>query len=188
MRGGYRHTMFFGLGLGRSFRSIIRVSLLCLIGTLVWSGLEHASASLASVDTVVVIKSKRLLLLLKDGEIFKTYRVSLGKRPEGHKIASGDQRTPEGRYILDAKNPKSKYYLAIHISYPNELDIINAQKRGVSPGGEIMIHGLPPKRSNELKELNGYADWTNGCIALTNPEMEEIWQFVNAGTPIEIKP
>jgi murein L,D-transpeptidase YafK len=155
---------------------------------LCWSGLEQASATLASVDTVVVIKSKRLLLLLKDGEIFKTYRVSLGQRPEGHKIASGDQRTPEGRYTLDAKNPKSKYHLAIHISYPNELDIINAQKRGVSPGGEIMIHGLPPKRSNELKVINGYADWTNGCIALTNPEMEEIWQFVATGTPIEIKP
>jgi murein L,D-transpeptidase YafK len=174
--------------LKRTSRNITRIALLCIIGTLCWSGLEYASATLASVDTVVVIKSKRMLMLMRDGEIFKTYRVSLGRRPEGHKIASGDLRTPEGRYILDSKNPNSKYHLAIHISYPNELDIINAQKRGVSPGGEIMIHGLPPKRSNELKEINGYADWTNGCIALTNPEMEEIWQFVATGTPIEIKP
>jgi len=166
----------------------VRVALLCIISTLLWSGLEHASATLGMVDKVVVIKNKRMLMLMKDGEIFKTYRVSLGKRPEGHKIASGDQRTPEGRYVLDSKNPNSKYHLAIHISYPNELDIINAQKRGVSPGGEIMIHGLPPKRSNELKEITGYADWTNGCIAVTNPEIEEIWQFVSAGTPIEIRP
>jgi len=166
----------------------MRIALLCIIGTLLWSGIEHASATLASVDKVVVIKSKRILMLLKDGEIFKTYRVSLGKRPEGHKIASGDQRTPEGRYILDSKNPKSNYHLAIHISYPNELDTLNAQKRGVSPGGGIMIHGLPPNRSHELKEITGYWDWTNGCIAVTNPEIEEIWQLVSAGTPIEIKP
>jgi len=186
LRGGYRHTMRYGHGL-RRFRNIMRIVLLCIVGTLMWSGLEYASASLARVDKVVVIKGKRLLILMKDGELFKTYRVSLGKRPEGHKIESGDQRTPEGRYILDSKNPKSKYHLAIHISYPNELDTINAQKRGVSPGGGIMIHGLP-QHAPHFKEINGYADWTNGCIAVTNPEMEEIWQFVNAGTPIEIKP
>jgi len=178
--------MCYGRGL-RRFRNIMRIALFCIIGTLCWSGLEYASASLAAVDKVVVIKNKRILILLKDGEIFKTYRVSLGRRPEGHKIESGDLRTPEGRYVLDSKNSKSKYYLAIHISYPNELDTINAQKRGVSPGGGIMIHGLPQK-SPHFTEITGYADWTNGCIAVTNPEMEEIWQFVSAGTPIEIKP
>jgi murein L,D-transpeptidase YafK len=178
--------MFLSHGL-RRFRNSIRIALLCIIGTLCWSGLEYASASLARVDKVVVIKNKRLLMLMKDGEIFKTYRVSLGKRPEGHKIASGDQRTPEGRYVLDSKNPNSKYHLAIHISYPNELDTLNAQKRGVSPGGGIMIHGLP-RHSPHLREINGYTDWTNGCIAVTNHEMEEIWQLVSTGTPIEIKP
>lgn len=165
----------------------MRIALLCIIGTLCWSGLEYASAALTGVEKVVVIKNKRLLLLMKDGEIFKTYRVSLGRRPEGHKIEAGDLRTPEGRYVLDSKNSKSKYYLAIHISYPNELDTINARKRGVSPGGGIMIHGLPQK-SPHFTEITGYSDWTNGCIAVTNPEMEEIWQFVSAGTPIEIKP
>jgi len=179
--------MSLGRGLRRRYWGLIRIGLLCVMGTLLWSGLEHASASPARVDKVVVIKSKRLLMLLKDGEIFKTYRISLGRRPEGHKKESGDQRTPEGKYILDSKNPNSKYHLAIHISYPNELDTLNAQKRGVSPGGGIMIHGLP-RDSHNFKEINGYWDWTNGCIAVTNPEIEEIWQLVSAGTPIEIKP
>ena len=146
-----------------------------------------ASAAFIKADKVVVIKSKRLLMLIKEGEILKAYRVSLGKQPNGHKAKVGDKRTPEGTYILDSRNLDSKFHRAIHISYPNELDILNAQKRGVSPGGDIMIHGL----SEKLKDMGKFhitSDWTEGCIAVTNSEIEEIWQLVPDGTPIEIKP
>lgn len=161
-----------------------------LLTALVWGFLsmpENASATAGKVDKVVVIKGKRLMMLLKDGEIFKTYRVALGKQPKGHKIQAGDNRTPEGSYFVDSRNPKSKYYLALHISYPNESDLALARKLGVSPGGGIMIHGLP-NGSDDIGKLHGFDDWTNGCIAVTNAEMEEIWQYVPDGTPVEIKP
>jgi len=145
------------------------------------------SSAVTKADKVLVIKSKRILLLMKDGEMFRTYKIALGKQPNGPKTRQGDRRTPEGRYVLDSRNPKSKYHLAIHISYPNESDILSAQKRGVSPGGDIMIHGLPPG-SGRVGELHSFLDWTDGCIAVTNSEMEEIWQLVADGTPIEIKP
>jgi murein L,D-transpeptidase YafK len=143
----------------------------------------NARLGLPKVDKVVVIKCRRLLMLLKDGEIFKTYRISLGRQPSGRKTKAGDNKTPEGSYILDSRNPNSKYHLALHISYPNETDIINAHKRGVSPGGGIMIHGLGRGMVAPV-----FSDWTSGCIAVSNREIEEIWRFVRDGTPIVIKP
>jgi murein L,D-transpeptidase YafK len=148
---------------------------------------REASATLGTADKVVVIKSKRLLMLLKEGDILKIYRVSLGKHPNGHKKKAGDKRTPEGRYILDSRNPESKFHLALRISYPNESDIRNAEKIGVRPGGDIMIHGLSDKMK-KLGKLHRTSDWTDGCIAVTNSEIEEIWRLVPDGTPIEIKP
>lgn len=144
-------------------------------------------ATLPKADKLIVIKGKRILILLKDGEILKTYRVSLGKNPEGRKVKAGDNKTPEGRYILISRNPNSKFHLAVRISYPNEADLDNAGNLGVSPGGGIMIHGLPDELA-DIGEYHRYLDWTDGCIAVTNPEMEEIWQMVDTGTPIEIKP
>jgi murein L,D-transpeptidase YafK len=148
-----------------------------------WLSKAGARGAVPKADKVVVIKCKRLLMLLKDGEIFKTYRISLGRQPSGRKTKAGDNRTPEGSYILDSRNPNSKYHLALHISYPNEADILNAQKLGVSPGGGIMIHGLGRGMVAPV-----FADWTSGCIAVSNKEIEEIWRFVQDGTPIEIKP
>lgn len=148
---------------------------------------KKTSATINNADKVIVIKSKRIMMLLRDGEILKTYRVSLGKNPEGHKVKAGDNKTPEGRYILISRNPNSKFHLAVRISYPNETDLDNAGKLGVSPGGGIMIHGLPDELA-DIGEYHRYLDWTDGCIAVTNPEMEEIWQMVDTGTPIEIKP
>lgn len=148
---------------------------------------EEISATLVRADKVVVIKSKRILMLLREGEILKVYRVALGKQPNGHKTKTGDKRTPEGTYILDSRNSDSRFHLALHISYPNVSDIMNAQKRGVTPGGDIMIHGLSDKLKSAGK-LHRTSDWTDGCIAVTNPEIEEIWQLVPDGTPIEIKP
>jgi len=158
-----------------------------LLFSLFWFPCDDIFATTVKVDKVLVIKGKRLLMLMKDGEIFKTYKVALGKQPKGRKIMVGDRRTPEGRYVLDSRNPRSRFHLALHISYPNESDVLNAHKLGVSPGGDIMIHGLP-LGSGSVGELHSFLDWTDGCIAVTNAEMEEIWQFVPDGTPIEIKP
>jgi len=147
----------------------------------------NAEASSIKADKVVVIKSKRAMLILSNGKILRTYRVALGQNPKGHKIKAGDKRTPEGRYILDAKNPNSKFHLSIRISYPNQSDIENARRLGVLPGGSIMIHGLSQDMAM-LGKLHRYKDWTEGCIAVTNSEMEEIWQLIEVGTPIKIKP
>ncbi len=140
---------------------------------------EMGSASTTGSDRVFIIKSKRIMLLMRDGEILKTYRIALGRQPVGHKIRAGDKRTPEGSYVLDSRNPNSRFHLAIHVSYPNESDTVNARKLGVPPGGDIMIHG---------GKLYRHEDWTDGCIAVSNAEMEEIWKLVPDGTPIEIKP
>ncbi len=139
------------------------------------------------IDSVVVFKSKHAMTLLSRGKEIKTYSISLGKNPIGHKQKEGDKKTPEGSYVLDRKAENSSYHLAIHISYPNEKDKLNAEKSGFSPGGDIMIHGLP----NKLQFLENYytnTDWTDGCIAVTNDEMDEIWTLVDEGTPIAIYP
>jgi murein L,D-transpeptidase YafK len=165
------------------FRSLILIG--CLMCFSFWPILT--SASLNQADKVVVIKSKRIMMLMRDSEIMKVYRVALGKQPNGSKIKSGDQKTPEGTYILDSRKTDSKFYKAIHISYPNESDILKAERLGCSPGGAIMIHGLPTKLQ-EIGKAHRLWDWTDGCIAVTNSEIEEIWELVPDGTPIEIKP
>jgi murein L,D-transpeptidase YafK len=140
-------------------------------------------------DKILVKKSERRLYLLKDGRPVRTYRVSLGVNPKGHKERQGDNRTPEGLYFLDGRNPGSRFYKALHISYPNPKDRLEAARRGVSPGGQIMIHGTPRGgRGRDLQDALIGADWTAGCIAVTNPEIEEIWRYTANGTPIEIRP
>lgn len=127
------------------------------------------------------------MYLLSDGKILKTYSVSFGANPEGHKQREGDERTPQGKYILDYKKEHSSFYKAIHISYPNKIDIEKAKRAGVKPGGQIMIHG----QKNGFGWLSWLAqnfNWTDGCIAVSDDEMEEIWTLVDAGTPIEIQP
>lgn len=148
---------------------------------------REVSATLIKADKVVVIKSKRLMMLTKAGEIIKAYRVALGQKPFGHKTKAGDKKTPEGNYILDSRNSDSKFHLALHISYPNDQDLRNAEKTGVEPGRDIMIHGLPDKMK-KVGELHRLTDWTDGCIAVTDNEIEEIWKLVPDGTPIEIRP
>jgi len=136
-------------------------------------------------DKVVVLKSYRKLLLMRGDEVLKTYFVSLGENPVGPKIRQGDNKTPEGTYILDRHNANSQYHRSIHISYPNGDDLARAKKLGVSPGGELFIHGLPNDFHGHSEALG---DWTEGCIAVTNAEIDEIWRAVADGTPIEIKP
>lgn len=138
-------------------------------------------------DLVVVDKSDRKLYLLKGGSVMREFDVSLGLVPDGPKQREGDFRTPEGKYLLDARNPNSDYFLSIHVSYPDESDRARARAQGVDPGGEIMIHGLPniPKR-----DLSSYkaTDWTDGCIAVSNSDMVDIWLMTRESTPIEIRP
>ena len=139
------------------------------------------------VDRVVVYKHERRLVLLSQGKELRSYRVALGGEPSGPKMRQGDHRTPEGSYVLDSRNANSHFYKAFHISYPNSRDIAAAKKLGVSPGGDIMLHGLP-KNYAFVGKAHTLHDWTDGCIAVSNEEMDEIWKLVRPGTPIEIKP
>jgi murein L,D-transpeptidase YafK len=141
------------------------------------------------VDKVVVHKSANKMYLIKNSKPIKEYDIALGGNPVGHKMQEGDMRTPEGQYMLDYKNNRSKFYKSINISYPNSHDIIKAQLRGVSPGDDIVIHGLPNGMRDEdiIGELQP-KNWTQGCIAVKNREMDEIWQLVEIDTPIEIRP
>lgn len=136
---------------------------------------------------IVIEKSKRTLTLFgQDGEI-KTYKVSLGRNPVGPKIQMGDQRTPEGLYFVDYKVRNSVYHRALHLSYPNEDDIERARALGVRPGNSIMIHGMKEDKL-WMGDVQYLFDWTNGCIALTNREMDELWDLVSVWTPVEIRP
>jgi lipoprotein-anchoring transpeptidase ErfK/SrfK len=139
----------------------------------------------AIADKVIVLKRARKLLLMKDGEVLKAYRVSLGGHPVGPKVRQGDSRTPEGNYVLDSHNAQSQFYRSIHISYPSARDLSRARRLGVRPGGNLFIHGEPNDYHGPDEHLG---DWTEGCIAVTNAEMDEIWRAVMNGTPIEIKP
>ena len=139
------------------------------------------------VDGVVVYKQERKLLLLSQGKEVRSYKIALGSEAVGPKTRQGDHRTPEGIYVLDARNPNSHFYKAFHISYPNSKDIAAAKKLGVSPGGDIMLHGLG-KEYAWVGKAHVLHDWTDGCVAVTNEEMDEMWKMVRIGTPIEIKP
>jgi len=138
-------------------------------------------------DRILVEKNKHRLTLYSDGEILKQYKISLGREPEGAKTRAGDNRTPEGLYFIDYRLRNSEYHLALHISYPNPNDVYHAEQMGYTPGGDIMLHGLKNGDRN-IAYYHGYFDWTKGCIAVTNAEIEEIWRLVPNGTPIEIRP
>jgi murein L,D-transpeptidase YafK len=187
-------------------RIVLTLAAVTLAHAVAWADREggsksSASAGLATVtrvgtaynegfplaDKVVVKKAERKLELLKNGELFRTFDIALGVAPYGHKEVEGDNRTPEGRYWLDLRNPHSDYFLSIRISYPNEMDRREAKLKGVNPGGQIMIHGQP----NTPTYSAGYyrqADWTNGCIAVSNSDMIDIWLMTPNRVPIEIRP
>ncbi len=140
-----------------------------------------------TADLVVVLKSERQLILMQDDTVLRIYRIALGRYPKGHKVQEGDARTPEGSYILDKRIEDSAFFKALRISYPNQIDLERSRQMGVNPGGKIMIHGLPNAlRVDDIG--HPYIDWTQGCIAVTNQEMEEIWGMIELGTPIEIHP
>ncbi|CAE6933464.1 hypothetical protein ACOMICROBIO_GDFFDHBD_02753 [Vibrio sp. B1REV9] len=140
----------------------------------------------AAVDLVKVDKSKRRMYLIENGEVVKEYRIALGANPKGHKQEEGDNRTPEGDYTLDYIIEDSAFYRSVHISYPDAIDRLEAHRRGVSPGGDIKIHGLKNGETRSAQFIQSF-DWTNGCIAISNEEMDEFIELVKMGTPITIE-
>lgn len=163
----------------------MRIFVLALI-VLLAPGLTQAS-EFPVADRVVIEKDARLLHLMHDGKAFRTFKIALGIRPVGDKKSEGDFKTPEGKYTLDHRNPNSEFFLSIHVSYPNSTDRREAANLGVEPGGAIMIHGQPnePSRSEAYYRTQ---DWTNGCIAVSNSDMIDIWLMTGENTPIEIRP
>jgi murein L,D-transpeptidase YafK len=156
----------------------------CLL--LLWP-LSPLAVPTPKIDRILVLKRKHELRLLSGSKLVKSYPMSLGRGGLKRKQRQGDRRTPEGLYRIDWRNPESRFHLALHISYPQEADRERARKLGVDPGGDIEIHGLghalKPSRARHR-----FGDWTDGCIAVTDPEIEEIWRLVPDGTPVEIRP
>ena len=141
----------------------------------------------AKADRILVVKSERKLHLYKDGEMLRSFDIALGLVPEGPKRRAGDFRTPEGQYHLEEKNSASDYFLALKVSYPNEQDSARARAAGVNPGGQIMIHGQPNEPGESVLRSLGL-DWTDGCIAVSDSDMMDIWLMTDEGIPIEIRP
>lgn len=168
--------------------SLILVSL--LMSSLTWAG--------ENVDLIVATKSTRKLTLMKNDQVVREYSFTMGWSPEGHKEQEGDERTPEGRYFIKFKNPNSDFHKALQISYPSEEDRKRARENGVDPGDFIMIHGQPnwwtdredvPDWARSIWDrVHTYVPWTDGCLAVTNEEIDEIYELVDIGTPIYIFP
>lgn len=148
---------------------------------------ENKLPSDVQVDSLVVFKSQHKMLAYQQGQLLKTYKVSLGDDPSGHKVFEGDEKTPEGLYSINTKNDKSGYHKNLGISYPNAQDIKHAKSIGKSPGGDIKIHGLR-NGFGLINKFQRWFNWTNGCVALTNPEIDELYRSVELGTRIQIKP
>ncbi|MBC7983882.1 MAG: L,D-transpeptidase family protein [Candidatus Obscuribacterales bacterium] len=146
-----------------------------------------STGGVVMADTILVRKAERRMYLMRRGEVLRSFRIALGLRPQGHKEYEGDYRTPEGRYRLVRRNSRSEFFLSMAISYPNSEDQARAQRRGKKPGGAIMLHGWPniPRKNSQYYAS---ADWTDGCIAVSNSDMVEIWLMTPLDTPIEITP
>jgi murein L,D-transpeptidase YafK len=157
---------------------------LAVVGCLAQNG---AGRQETVADSILIVKSARTMALLRAGKVLKTYKIVLGTSPGGPKEREGDGKTPEGEYTVDRRNARSRFHRALHISYPSPADRERARKRGVNPGGDIMIHGLR-NGFGWLGSAHRLRDWTQGCIAVTNAEIEEIWELVPVGTPVRILP
>ena len=164
--------------------------MLTVLTWLLLCGMSHAQSPAPRdfhADRVLVLKKERTLELLNKGKVIKTYKVALGGDPVGPKERQGDHKTPEGLYVLDSRNPHSQFYKSIHISYPNAQQRAAARRNGFAPGGDVFVHGLP-NGYGAIGATHRLKDWTDGCIAVTDEEMDKIWQAVPDGTPIEIRP
>ena len=167
----------------RSFGLAIALTGVCWVGC----GYTNSVQGGQVADKIVILKSAHTLILVKGDQVIRTYKVAIGRNPVGAKMRSGDHKTPEGDYIVDARKSSSRFHRALHISYPNQTDREQAQRAGVSPGSDIEIHGLQ-NGPGWIDGLHRLVDWTDGCIAVTDSEIDEIWNQVRIGTPVEIKP
>lgn len=159
----------------------LRVFMVVLVG-LTLTACSHSKFQTYNgpeVTSIQVHKADRKMYLLHNGDVLESYDIGLGFAPEGHKQFEGDGKTPEGTYYISHRNPKSRYHLSLGVSYPNDADRANAAAAGKAPGGDIMVHGGPPRKTNKR-------DWTAGCIAVTDREIEQIYAMVKPGTPIYI--
>jgi murein L,D-transpeptidase YafK len=166
----------------------ITASILILLAALSVTGRINAQLPNKKNTTIriVILKSARTMTVEHSGLPTKIYKVALGGQPTGAKEEQGDHKTPEGEYYVDAKNAHSQFYMALHLSYPNAKDRVRARKRGVNPGGDVEIHGLG-KKYGWIGARHRLTDWTDGCIAVTNEEIEDIFQIIPVGTRVEIK-
>jgi murein L,D-transpeptidase YafK len=165
----------------------IRALIGLLLGAVSGISFAQTAADPLHADRVVVVKKEHTLQLFSGGTAIKTYKVALGGNPVGPKTRQGDHKTPEGLYVLDARNAHSQFYKSIHISYPSARDRAQARQKGVSPGGDVFVHGLP-RGYGWVGASHRARDWTDGCVAVTDQEIDEIWAAVPDGTPIEIRP
>ena len=162
---------------------IARAAVFCVAALSI--GASHADPGRLKADVVLIYKSERLLMLLRAGEVIAHFPISLGRNPVGAKTHEGDARTPEGRYFIDWRNPDSRFYRSLHISYPNPNDLAKANHTGKPAGGNVMIHGMP---NDPAVAQVSWDDWTDGCIAVANDAMDTIWNAVDDGTVIVIRP
>ncbi len=155
-----------------------------MVGAALWA---QGAAAPRKADSILILKKDHVLELLAGGKVIRTYKVALGQGGLAAKERQGDGLTPEGRYIIDARNAASHYHKALHVSFPNAEDRKRAARLGVAPGGDIMIHGLPNGKGF-VGAAHRLYDWTLGCIAVTDEEIDEIWELAPVGTPVEIRP
>lgn len=158
-----------------------------LLGAALYAWWPAPAPPSGEADRVLIEKSKHTLTLLRDGQPIGIYRISIGRNPVGAKVRAGDHKTPEGAYVIDSRNPASGFHRALHISYPNTTDRERAAGVGVSPGGDIMIHGIK-NRLGWLGRFQRWLDWTDGCVAVTDAEMDQLWKLIPDGIPVEIRP
>jgi murein L,D-transpeptidase YafK len=170
------------------FNKLWIILVICLSGVTLYSfKSSERLTSNSPIDKIVVLKSKRTLLIYSQNQLVKTYKIALGRQPVGKKEIDGDKKTPEGNYTIWKKGPHAKYHKYLFISYPNKSDVIHAQKKSKKPGGLIYIHGLNKRYAN-VGKFHTLSDWTLGCIAVTNDEIDELYKLIKVGTKIEIKP
>jgi len=163
------------------------LALTTLASLIAMGGAAAQSSEKKTADRIVIVKSTRTMTLESNGRALKTYKVALGSQPVGAKERQGDHKTPEGEYAIDAKNEQSRFFMALHLSYPNAADRARAHNLGVSPGGDVEIHGLG-KQYGWIGARHRLVDWTDGCIAVTNEEIQEIFGMLPMGTRVEIRP
>lgn len=169
---------------GRRYRTTVALAVFFLTFAAAWA---DTSSPVLKIDRIVIVKSTREMTLMRGGRVVKTYKVALGTVPVGAKQRQGDHKTPEGNYTVDSKIEHSQFYRALHLSYPSAADRERAKKMGVSPGGDVEVHGLGEKYGWVGAAHREY-DWTDGCVAVTNQEIDEIWPMVAVGTAVEIRP